>query len=289
MNKVKIAVIPAAGHGTRFLPATKSVPKEMMPIYDAPSILYVVEEAVAAGAEQIILITGRGKQAIEDFFDISFELEHLLSKQSKEVLLERVFRVREKCQFISIRQGQALGLGHAIGMASSVVGDQPFAVLLPDELDFGNSLKRLVTAFNESGISQVAVMQVAPEEVKKYGIVAFQKNSRDQMELTEVIEKPSLELAPSRFALPGRYVFASSLFAEIANTRPGKNGEIQLTDGMTALAKKHGMHAIDCSDSVRFDAGDRLGFVKATLHVAMQDPNIQLNLRSFLKSWRIDQ
>lgn len=285
--KVKKAVIPAAGLGTRFLPATKTVPKEMLPIVDTPIILHVVREAIAAGIEDIIIVAGRGKEAIEDFFDRSFELESQLESSKKEHLLSIVREIQSLVNIISIRQKEAKGLGHAVHTAKPIVGKEPFAVLLGDEIMFPKQqgdptvTKQLCDIYEERQLSTVAVMEVAPSEVSKYGIIAHKENT-SPYEVTGVVEKPSPEKAPSRLALPGRYIFKSDIFEDLENIPPGKNGEIQLTDAMAQLAARDGMLATLFS-AQRFDAGDKFGFLQANIEKGLEHPEIGDKLRDYLK------
>jgi UTP--glucose-1-phosphate uridylyltransferase len=290
MAKVRKAVIPAAGLGTRFLPATKTVPKEMLPIVDRPILLYVVEEAVRAGIEDIVLVAGRGKSAIEDFFDVSYELEDKLERDGKHEWLASLKKIRSMANIISIRQKQPLGLGHAVGAAAPVVGSEPFAVLLGDEImisrpDQKTVTEQLVNRFHATGISTVAVMEVPPEETSKYGIVEGDVSSQAGQSIVNVrnvIEKPARGQTTSRFALPGRYVFDSAIFEYIRNTKPGKLGEIQLTDAMIAVAKSKGLHATTF-EARRFDAGDKLGYLMATIEMGLEHPELSNSLRTYLK------
>lgn len=287
MKKVKKAIIPAAGLGTRFLPATKTVPKEMLTIVDAPIIFYVVEEAARAGIEDIILIAGRGKTAIEDFFDVSYELEDKLLKDGKIHLLERLIKLREMTNIISIRQKQPLGLGHAVLCGQAAVGKEPFAVLLGDEImvsmtEEPNVTEQLVSAYSETDISTVAVMQVNDSEVSKYGIIEIGKIVRDGFfKVKSVVEKPTVSSAPSRWALPGRYVFDAKIFEYLKETKPGYGNEIQLTDGMSRLAREVGLNATQFS-ATRFDAGDKLGYLQANVELAMMNPELSASTREYI-------
>ncbi len=285
MKKVTKAIIPAAGLGTRFLPATKTVPKEMLPIVDKPTILYVVEEAVRAGIEDIILISGRGKSAIEDFFDNSYEVEDILSRAGKTDLLERIHRAKGLANIISIRQKEALGLGHAVNCGRPIVGDEPFAVLLADEIMVGTPTvtEELAAQFNETGISTIALMEVPKSEVVKYGIVKANPLSKKVFEISDVVEKPSQEAAPSTLAIPGRYIFENAIFDELKDLKPGKNGEIQLTDAMTKLASKKRMHGMTFS-ARRYDAGDKLGFLTANIELGLMHPETGEGLKTYLKN-----
>ena len=287
---LKKAVIPAAGLGTRFLPATKTVPKELLPIVDKPILLYVVEEAIQAGIEDIIIIAGRNKNAIEDFFDRTYELEDTLAKTGKTELLEIVKEIQEMVQVISIRQKEAKGLGHAVYTAKPIVGDQPFAVLLGDEIMIptisDNTTAQLNNKFKETGCSTVAVMEVPEADVQKYGIVAVENQETENMKVTNVIEKPSKEEAPSQLALPGRYVFNPSLFNFLENQPPGKNGEIQLTDAMTAEAQGRGLYATRFV-ARRYDAGDKFGYLQANIELGLKHPQVGDSLRDYLQNLKL--
>ncbi len=286
MKSIKKAVIPAAGFGTRFLPASKSVPKEMFPLIDKPILLYIVEEAVAAGIEDIVVITQRGKSAIEDFFDSSGELEDLLEKTGKTSLLADLNRIKNMANIIGVRQKKVGGLGHAVGCAKKVVGDEPFAVLLGDEITLRPPGENTVTGilmnlYRETKISHVSVFEVEKKNVQKYGIIEFRK-THDQygfpvFDVSNVVEKPSPAAAPSCYALPGRYVFDSKIFEFLANASPGKNGEIQLTDAMTKLAQTVGLRAALIPNQ-RFDAGDKVEYVKATVEFALMRPEMRAEL-----------
>lgn len=290
MAKVRKAVIPAAGLGTRFLPATKTVPKEMLPIVDRPILLHVVEEAVRAGIEDIVLVAGRGKTAIEDFFDVSYELEDKLERDGKLEWLASLKQIRSMANIISIRQKQPLGLGHAVGAAAPIVGQEPFAVLLGDEImisraDQPTVTEQLARSFESTGLSTVAVMEVPQEDTSKYGIVEGEitkKGALQIVKVTNVIEKPAKGQTTSRFALPGRYVFDAAIFEHIRNTKPGKLGEIQLTDAMVAVAKSKGLLATTF-EARRYDAGDKLGYVMATIELGLEHPELQEGLRRYLK------
>lgn len=286
MKKVKKAIIPAAGLGTRFLPATKTVPKEMLTIVDAPIILYVIEEAVQAGIEDIVLIAGRGKHAIEDFFDTTYELEDKLAREGKEDLLKRVTHVRNSANIISIRQKQALGLGHAVKCGQPIVGKDPFAVLLGDEITMGfngepNVTSQLVSAFEENGISTISVMKVEDHDVSKYGIAEIENEKGAIFKVTSLIEKPQLHETKSRWALPGRYVFDNTILDILENAKPGKNGEIQLTDSMKVLCQEKGLNAMTFT-AVRFDAGDKLGYLQANIELGLKRPDLGPELKKYI-------
>ncbi|MCX7978418.1 MAG: UTP--glucose-1-phosphate uridylyltransferase [Bdellovibrionaceae bacterium] len=286
MSRIKKALIPAAGLGTRFLPATKTVPKEMLTIVDAPIILYVVEEAVNAGIEDIILVAGRGKHAIEDFFDTSYEVEDKLAKEGKLHLLDRLTRIRDRANIISIRQKQALGLGHAVFCGRPILGSEPFAVLLGDEITMASQNTENVTTtlcrtFEETGQSCISIMKVPDSEVSKYGIAEVEPIREGLYEVKGLKEKPKASETPSRWALPGRYVFDNSILGILAEARPGLNGEIQLTDSMDVLRRQKKLLALTFS-STRFDAGDKLGYLKANVELALRSPELGAAFREYL-------
>jgi UTP--glucose-1-phosphate uridylyltransferase len=287
MLKVRKAVIPAAGLGTRFLPATKTIPKEMLPLVDKPTLLYIVEEIVSAGFEEIVFIEGRGKTAIIDFFDTSYEIEDVLEKSGRLDLLRDVIDLRRKIRVLSIRQHKALGLGHAVLTAQPAIGKEPFAVLLGDEVMFSlpgkpSGIAQLKKIYEETGKSTVAVMKVPESEVSKYGIIAPREKGENLWFVDEVVEKPQPDQAPSHLALPGRYVFDPEIFEDLRQTKPGRGGEIQLTDGMTALARRKGMLAT-LIEAKRFDAGDKLGYILANIEVALKHPEIGKALDEHLR------
>jgi UTP--glucose-1-phosphate uridylyltransferase len=288
--KIKKAVIPAAGLGTRFLPATKSVPKEMLTIVDAPIIFYVVEEAINAGIEDIVLIQGRGKTAIEDFFDTSYELEDKLQKDKKYHLLDRLTQIRNMANIISIRQKQPLGLGHAVLCAKPVVGDDPFAVLLGDEIMLPksnqtlNALGQLCEQFEAQQCSTVAVMKVADSDVKKYGIADIPEDQNQfPAQVRRFLEKPNPNEIKSRWALPGRYTFTYHIFEELKNSKPGALGELQLTDAMNSLAQKMPFYGYPTA-SIRYDAGDKLGYLVANIEFALRHPELSQSLKEYIQN-----
>lgn len=293
-GKIRKAIIPAAGLGTRFFPATKTVPKEMLPLVDRPIILYVIEEAVQAGIEDIILIQGRGKTAIEDFFDISFELEEKLVKDGKQDLLNEINHIRNNTNIISIRQKEALGLGHAIKCAKSVIGDESFAILLGDEITLAkdkahNVTHHLIKSCEQTGTSGVWVLPVAPEDTHKYGIVDFgavgtqtNQSLSKGVKVSGVVEKPQSKNAPSNWALPGRYVFRPEIMRYLSEIKPGVGGEFQLSDAMNMLAKHSQLMAYSF-DARRFDAGDKLGFLLANIEIALERPELREGLLSYIK------
>ena len=292
MKKITKAVIPAAGLGTRFFPATKTIPKEMLPIVDKPTILYVIEEAVQAGIEDIILIQGRGKTAIEDFFDISYELEDKLVKDGKGHLIEEINKIRDKANIISIRQKSPLGLGHAVKCAHVVTGDDPFAVLLGDEITISKNPDQNITKFLaeqtvKTGSSSVWVLPVTAAETHKYGIVDIQdKISKDLSsgkKVFGVVEKPMANSAPSLWALPGRYIFTAEIMKNLAEIKPGHNGEFQLSDAMNELARNSELNAYSFK-SRRFDAGDKLGFLLANIEVALDRDDLRAGLLEYMQT-----
>lgn len=284
---IRKAVIPVAGLGTRFLPATKTVPKEMLCLVDKPILLYIIEEIVAAGIEQVVLIAGRNKTAIEDFFDTSYELEDTLEKAGRTELLKPFLEVVKNLKVVSIRQHVALGLGHAVLCAEPAIGREPFAVLLGDEVMLPkpgkpSGIAQLTKIFDDTKKSTVAVMEVLPSEVSKYGMVKVSDAGPNLWNVHDVIEKPKVDQSPSLLALPGRYVFEPSIFEDLKEIKPGKGGEIQLTDAMTRLAKRQGMLATTI-DAQRFDAGDKLGFLKANVELGLAHPQIGAQLEAYLR------
>ena len=287
MSPVKKALIPAAGLGTRFLPATKTVPKELLPIVDRPIILYVVEEAVQAGIEDIVLITRKGKESIENFFKPTAQLVDQLEKNNQQETLERLRKIESICHIIPIQQEKALGLGHAVYCGHKTIGKESFAVLLGDEIMWTPPQKNSVTAqmvqhSQEVQMSTIAVINVKPHEVSKYGIIACETIAPHRYRVRSVVEKPSVEEAPSQLAVPGRYVFDEKIFGYLRDTPPGKNGEIQLTDGMTTLAQENGMEAIKFQGQ-RFDAGDQLGYLKANVEMGLKNPTLKKEFKQYLK------
>lgn len=287
MSPIRKAVIPAAGWGTRFLPATKSVPKELLPIVDRPILLFNVEEAVAAGIEEIILVVSEAKKDIKNFFLPNPMLEAVLRKSKNTAALDLLKYLESVVKITCVVQNEALGLGHAVLTAKDAVGNEPFAVMLGDEIMLSRQGKssgvgQLVDLFKETNLSTVAVMEVAAGDVSKYGIVSGKARNSTSWTVDNVVEKPDINSAPSRLALPGRYVFVPEIFAHLSEVKPGRNGEIQLTDGMVALAKKEGMIA-SLVDAQRFDAGDKLGFVQANVELALTHPEIGSAFRTYLK------
>ncbi|WP_333859727.1 UTP--glucose-1-phosphate uridylyltransferase GalU [Clostridium sp.] len=280
---VKKAIIPAAGLGTRFLPATKAQPKEMLPIVDKPTIQYIIEEAVASGIEEILIITGRNKRAIEDHFDKSIELERELEKKGKEELLKMVKDISNISDIYYIRQKEPKGLGHAIGCAKTFVGNQPFAVMLGDDVVDNDvpCLKQLIDCYNEYKTSIIGVQEVPEEEVYKYGIVKGMYIENNVYKVKDLIEKPKVEEAPSNMGILGRYIITPSIFEILQNTTPGKGGEIQLTDALRTLAKNEAMYAYTFQGR-RYDVGDKLGFLQATVEFALKKEELKKPFMKYL-------
>ncbi len=284
MKKVRKAVLPVAGFGTRFLPATKSSSKEMLPLVDKPLIHYAVKDAVDAGIEQIIFVTGRGKRAIEDYFDISFELEYHLKFQGKDELIEDIRKISDMADFVYTRQKEPKGLGHAILRAKDVVGDEPFAVILADDVieNEESGTKQLLDVFNRYHCSVVGLEEVPPSDVSKYGIVSGKEIENRVFKLDNFVEKPSPEEALSNMAIIGRYIFTSKIFDEIEKVKPGKKGEIQLTDAILSLSKQEVVYG-KIMDGKRFDCGSKDGFLKATVEFALNDNEIKDEFKKYLR------
>jgi UTP--glucose-1-phosphate uridylyltransferase len=284
-KQVRKAVFPAAGLGTRFLPATKSSPKEMLPLVDKPLIQYVVEEAVASGIESVIIVTGRGKSAIEDHFDVSFELETLLRERGKQADLRLVRRISDMARFSYVRQPEALGLGHAILQARDLVGDEPFAVMLSDDIIDSKTpaLRQLLDVYEKYDAPVVAIMEVEGEAISRFGAVDVDEVSDGVYRIKDMVEKPPLAQAPSNLAIIGRYILTPDIFDEIDSTRPGAIGEIQITDAMRALSKKREFYAVKFAGT-RYDAGDKLGFLMATVEFALRHKDLAPEFRAYLTS-----
>lgn len=285
IKRVRKAVIPAAGWGTRFLPATKSMPKEMLPIVDTPTIQYIVEEAVNSGIEQICLITSHTKKAIEDHFDRTLELEALLEKGGKTEYLNQIKAIADMVEVVAVRQKEAKGLGHAVLCAKSFVGDEPFAVLLGDDVVYNDGtpcLKQLIDVYNEKGGSVLGVQTVPHENICKYGCVDGEKLGDRLYSVKDMIEKPKPEEAPTDVGVLGRYVITPEIFEKLETTNPGAGGEIQLTDALKTLAKEQAMYAYDFVGR-RYDVGDRLGFLEATVEYALRREDLSGQFKSYLK------
>jgi UTP--glucose-1-phosphate uridylyltransferase len=283
------AIFPVAGLGTRSLPATKSLPKEMLPVVDKPLIQYAVEEAYAAGVRQMIFVTGRHKRAIEDHFDVTSELELALEQSGKQALLEVVRQIRpDDMDCVYVRQAQALGLGHAVLCARGLIGDEPFAVLLPDDLMIGEPpiLAQMVAQFARRGGSIVAVQEVEAEDTRRYGIVGGKALDDRILQIDRIVEKPAPEDAPSRLGVAGRYILTPRVFDEIANQPRGVGGEIQLTDGIAGLLRHEKVYAYRY-DGKRYDCGSREGFLQANVELALANPELGPGFRAYLRTLEI--
>jgi len=283
--KVRKAIIPAAGFGLRFLPATKAQPKAMLPLVDKPQIQYVVEEAIHSGIEQFIIITGRGKQAIENHFDISYELEDLLKKKNKDGYLELVQDISHMITHMAyVRQKEALGLGHSILQARHLIGDEPFAVLLPDDIIEGSPpcLGQLIGVFERFQCSVVAVQRVEGDDISSYGVIKPRLVEERTFQILDMVEKPPAKDAPSDLAIIGRYILTPEVFDILERQTPGRGGEIQLTDALATLLKNQAIYG-HAFTGTRYDAGDKLGFLKATIEIALSRPDIGGPLREFLR------
>lgn len=284
MAKIKKAIIPAAGLGTRFLPATKAMPKEMLPIVDKPTIQYIIEEAVAAGIEDIIIVTGKGKRAIEDHFDYSFELEHNLTQKEKWGLLDEVRKSSEMADIHYIRQKEPKGLGHAIWCARKFIGDEPFAVLLGDDIVESDvpCLGQMMDVYDQLGASVVGVQPVPWNEVSRYGIIDGIELSDRIYKAHRLVEKPSEDAAPSNLAIMGRYILTPEIFTILGEQHAGVNGEIQLTDAISKLGETEQILAYHF-DGHRHDVGEKLGFIETTIHYALQHEELKEDLLEYMK------
>ena len=282
--KITKAVIPAAGLGTRFLPATKAQPKEMLPIVDKPTIQYIVEEAVKSGITDILIITGRSKRAIEDHFDRSIELEIELESKNKHEMLESVRAISEMVNIQYVRQKMPKGLGHAILCAKSFVGNEPFAVLLGDDIVDSNKpcLKQLIDEYSEKGVTVLGVQKIEKNNVNKYGIVDGIEIESGVHKVNTLVEKPKVEESPSNVAILGRYIISPSIFEILENTKPGSGGEIQLTDALKELAKIEDMIAYEF-EGKRYDVGDKLGFLQATVEFALKNDELKESFAEYVK------
>jgi len=290
--RVRKAVFPAAGLGTRFLPVTKAQPKEMLPLVDKPIIQYGVEEALAAGCDQIIIVTGRGKQAIEDHFDVSYELERMLEDRKKTDLLQIVRRISDLIHVAYVRQKEALGLGHAVLTARELVGDEPFAVLLADDVIDADPpcLKQMINVFEKMQCSILATQIVEGEAISAYGVLDVKPVKGEfegrLYEIRNMVEKPRLEDAPSNLAIIGRYILTPAVFDSLTQTQAGAGGELQLTDGMKLLLQREKMYAF-VYEGKRHDTGDKLGFLKATVEFALKRPDLGEPFRKYLKTLKL--
>ncbi len=289
MQPVRVAVFPAAGLGTRFLPATKAQPKEMLPLVDRPLVQYVVEEAKAAGIERIVIVTGRGKNAIEDHFDTSFELEKMLEERGKDDLLAVVREISDLIPVSYVRQKTALGLGHAILQAKDLVGREPFAVLLGDDIvDAAEPcIGQMMRLYEKRGNPVIAIQEVEPAETSQYGIIAGERESDRVVRITGMVEKPEPEDAPSNLAIIGRYILPPEIFDILEETASDSRGEIQLTSGLVTLLERRPIDGC-LFEGKRYDAGDKLGFLKATVEFALKRPDLGGPFREYLKGLKLD-
>jgi UTP--glucose-1-phosphate uridylyltransferase len=291
--RVRKAVFPAAGWGTRFLPATKAQPKEMLPLVDKPIIQYAVEEAVAAGIEQVIIVTSSQKRAIEDHFDLSYELEHLLEEKGDIEMLRQVRAISDLAQVAYVRQKEQLGLGHAVLMAKDLIGHEPFAVILPDDVVVSDRpcIGQLIHAYQQTHSSVVAVMEVPPEEVSRYGVISSEP-TEDPLDhgrlhrITKLVEKPTPEEAPSNLAIIGRYLLTPKIFDKLEQTQRGSGGEIQLTDAIAALMEEQQVFAYEF-EGVRYDAGTTMGWLKASVEIALSRPDLGAEFRTYLQGLQL--
>jgi len=283
--KIRKAVIPVAGLGTRFLPATKTVPKELLPIIDIPSIQYVVQEAVDAGIQEIIFVTGRGKDGIEDHFDEAPELEQILVDRGQTATVDMLRRIAEMTEVVSVRQKKPLGLGHAVLCARDLVGDEPFAVMLADDLIDAETpgIRQLVEIFTETEESVVALMKVPREEVHQYGVIKGTEVKPRLYAVEGTVEKPAAKEAPSQLAIIGRYVLRPEIFSILQSLPPGRGGEIQLTDGLARLVQQRKIFGCEFTGD-RYDIGDKFGFVRATVAYALKRKDLKDKLVEYLKS-----
>ncbi|HYM84065.1 MAG TPA: UTP--glucose-1-phosphate uridylyltransferase GalU [Candidatus Dormibacteraeota bacterium] len=291
--RVRKAVLPAAGWGTRFLPATKAQPKEMLPLVDKPVIQYAVEEAVAAGIEQIIIVTSSQKRAIEDHFDIDFELEHLLEERGDVDMLRRIRHISDLAQVAYVRQKEQLGLGHAVLVAKELVGHEPFAVILSDDVVVGDRpcIGQLISAYEQTKGSVVAVMEVPREETSRYGVIGVAADAdplpMDRLhQVDRLVEKPEPEDAPSNLAIIGRYVLTPKIFDKLEQTHRGSGGEIQLTDAIQALMEDQKVYGYEF-EGTRYDAGTTMGWLKASVELALQRPELAGEFREYLRALAI--
>ncbi|BCB05764.1 UTP--glucose-1-phosphate uridylyltransferase GalU [Bacillus sp. KH172YL63] len=284
--KVKKAIIPAAGLGTRFLPATKAQPKEMLPIVDTPTIQYIIEEAVSSGIEDILIVTGRGKRAIEDHFDKSLVLEEMLASKGKYEQLEEIQKISSMADIHYIRQKEPKGLGHAIWCARKFIGNDPFAVMLGDDIVVSETpcLKQLINEFEEKQSSIIGVQEVADKDVSKYGVISPEDSSSNDnlVKIKDLVEKPSLEEAPSNLAIMGRYVLTPEILDILETIEPGRGNEIQLTDALKELSSKQDMYGYHFNGK-RYDIGDKYGFIQATVEFALMRDDLKDPLRKWLK------
>lgn len=282
---VRKAIFPAAGLGTRFLPATKAQPKEMLPLVDKPIIQYGVEEALASGVENIIIVTGRGKNAIEDHFDVAFELESFLEARGKTDLLAEIRKISDLINVAYVRQGEPLGLGHAVLMTAPLVGDEPFAVILADDVIDATprALAQMIKVFEEVDGPVILVERVPPDQVSNYGVIAAETIRPGVYRITDLVEKPPQDQAPSDLAIIGRYILTPDIFDALRAIKEDRTGEIQLTNGLKHLLKSRPIYACEVT-GVRHDTGNKLGFLKAVVYFALRRPDLAGPFRDYLKS-----
>lgn len=283
-SDIKKAVFPAAGLGTRFLPATKASPKEMLALVDKPLIQYVVEEAVGSGIEEIVLVTGRGKRAIEDHFDVAFELEEDLKAKGKHKLLSEVQRIANLVTFCYVRQKKALGLGHAVLTAKRVVNGEPFAVLLGDDIIYSEvpAIRQMMDVYTRNPVTILAIQEVPRFQTHHYGVISGEQIGEGLYHVKDLVEKPDPSDAPSNLAIIGRYILTPGIFEALEQTMPGKGGEIQLTDGLKILMEKEPVYAVKLIGK-RYDAGDKLGFLQATVEFGLRNEEFGEKFRQYLK------
>ncbi len=284
-KKIRKAIFPAAGFGTRFLPVTKALPKEMLPIVDKPVIQYLVEEAVASGIEEIIIVTGRGKRAIEDHFDYSFELEHTLVEKGKEKLLKEVRKIEHLAKFVYVRQPKPLGDGHAILCAEELVGNEPFAVLFGDDLVDHHipAIKQLINVHEQTNSCVIGLEKIDLADSEQYGIIKAKKSSGRKHEIELLVEKPKPKNSPSNLAIIGKYILTPEIFTALKKARPSKDGEIRLIDGFRELIKTQPIFGYEL-EGTRYDTGTKIGFIKATIDFALKRKDLKPQLMKYLKS-----
>ncbi len=284
---IKKAVIPAAGLGTRFLPATKAQPKEMLPIVDKPAIQYIVEEAIASGIEDIIIVTGKNKRAIEDHFDISVEMEMLLNKTGKFEMLQMIRNISQLADIHYVRQKEPMGLGHAVLCAKKLIGNQPFAILLGDDIidSVEPALQQMIREFQRNKTSILGCKEVPRSEVRKYGIVGYTEQIGELYKVNHLIEKPTIAESPSTQAIIGRYILTPAIFDMIEKVKPDENGEIQLTDALQLLLHQEAIFSYNIKGN-RYDIGDKLGFLQASIDFALNRPDLKEKMAMYLKQLR---
>ncbi len=285
---VRKAVFPVGGLGTRFLPATKAMPKEMLTLVDKPLIQYCVEEAKQAGITEVIFVTGRGKRAIEDHFDVSFELENALTKKGKRKLRDELRKIQDLANFSYVRQGEPLGLGHAVLCAKNLVGNEPFAVILGDDIIRGKvpCLKQMVKVFEKHGGPVVAIQRVAGAAIKDYGVIKNRRIDDQVHQIVDLVEKPEPSQAPSDLAVIGRYILTPAIFRYLETTKPGRGGEIQLTDALKRMAQDYPIFGY-LFEGTRYDAGNKLGFLQATVEFARDDPSLGDKFVKYLRTLKL--